>query len=131
MVDYHVSYGSISGASLDMSAISLVSQGSSRSHVIESLGSPSFSILHNGNRSQSFYYVSQKKKWFPVKFLSPKIMEYIVLKITFGEKGVVSSVSMERLPNRRFNPNPHTIPAPIQTADGFLRRLLNPNGRSA
>ncbi|WP_052038589.1 outer membrane protein assembly factor BamE domain-containing protein [Candidatus Liberibacter solanacearum] len=131
MGNLHVSHGednSVGGVVLDQAFLSLIHRQSSREHVIQTLGSPSFTIFDPHNYGmQSFYYVSQKKKIFPFHFLRPTITNRTVLKIVFGEEGLVSKIAIQSLKDSGFNPNKHVTTVPITKESGFFDRLLNPD----
>ncbi|AKK20395.1 outer membrane protein assembly factor BamE [Candidatus Liberibacter africanus] len=113
-----------SGVDLDPSSVHLISPKSSRKHVIQTLGNPSFTASDR-NGVLSFYYVAERKRVPFVEFIRPQITKRTILKITFEQEDVVSNVSMKKYPNARFNPNPHIIPAIIQRIDGFFSRLAS------
>ncbi|MEG8099246.1 outer membrane protein assembly factor BamE domain-containing protein [Candidatus Liberibacter brunswickensis] len=127
---FHSSYKVANGLDLDSASVSLVSVKSSRKHVLQSLGSPSFAII-DSNGFQSFYYISQNKKVPIFGFLSPKILERTILKIHFNKEDLVSSLSIKKHPNKKFFPNKRRTPAPIQRTDGFFSRLINSGRRTA
>ena len=63
--------------------------GSSREQVLLALGSPSTTATFD---NEVFYYISQKR-YRPVAFAKPKLVEQRVLAVYFGEDGRVTNIA--------------------------------------
>ncbi len=75
--------------SLTSSKSNSVPVGSSREQVLLALGSPSTTATFD---NEVFYYISQKR-YRPVAFAKPKLIEQRVLAVYFGEDGRVTNIA--------------------------------------
>lgn len=71
--------------------LELVPEGSSREHVLLSLGTPSTTQLR-ADGMETFYYITQKKRR-EAAFLSPKIIEQTVMEVAFAEDDTVDEIT--------------------------------------
>lgn len=74
------------GYVVDQQALDLVSVGSSREHVLLTLGTPSTTATFDG---EVFYYISQQRKR-TVAFMKQSLVDQQVLAIYFDKDGVVA-----------------------------------------
>ncbi|PSJ65727.1 outer membrane assembly protein BamE [Mesorhizobium ephedrae] len=77
------------GYVIDQQQIDLVPVGSSREQVLLALGSPSTTATFD---NEVFYYISQKR-YRPVAFAKPKLVDQRVLAVYFGEDGRVANIA--------------------------------------
>jgi outer membrane protein assembly factor BamE (lipoprotein component of BamABCDE complex) len=77
------------GYVIDQQQIDSVPVGSSREQVLLALGSPSTTATFD---NEVFYYISQKR-YRPVAFAKPKLVEQRVLAVYFGEDGRVTNIA--------------------------------------
>jgi outer membrane protein assembly factor BamE (lipoprotein component of BamABCDE complex) len=77
------------GYVIDQQQIDSVPVGSSREQVLLALGSPSTTATFD---NEVFYYISQKR-YRPVAFAKPKLIEQRVLAVYFGEDGRVTNIA--------------------------------------
>lgn len=77
------------GYVIDQQQIDLVPVGSSREQVLLALGSPSTTATFD---NEVFYYISQKR-YRPVAFAKPKLVDQRVLAVYFGEEGRVTDIA--------------------------------------
>ncbi|AGA64354.1 Outer membrane lipoprotein OmlA [Liberibacter crescens BT-1] len=84
-----------SGYIVDEQSLQLVSNGSSREHVLASLGTPSTTATFD---TEVFYYISQKRSQ-PLAFMKANIKNQSILAIYFNNRGVVTQISRYTLKN--------------------------------
>ena len=77
------------GYVIDQEQIDLVPVGSSREQVLLALGSPSTTATFD---SEVLYYISQKR-YRPVAFAKPKLIEQRILAVYLGEDGRVTNIA--------------------------------------
>jgi outer membrane protein assembly factor BamE (lipoprotein component of BamABCDE complex) len=77
------------GYVIDQQQIDSVPIGSSREQVLLALGSPSTTATFD---NEVFYYISQKR-YRPVAFAKPKLIEQRVLAVYFGEDSRVTNIA--------------------------------------
>jgi outer membrane protein assembly factor BamE (lipoprotein component of BamABCDE complex) len=77
------------GYVIDQQQIDLVPVGSSREQVLLALGSPSTTATFD---NEVFYYISQKR-YRPVAFAKPKLVDQRILAVYFGADGRVANIA--------------------------------------
>jgi outer membrane protein assembly factor BamE (lipoprotein component of BamABCDE complex) len=77
------------GYVIDQDQIDLVPVGSSREQVLLALGSPSTTATFD---SEVLYYISQKR-YRPVAFAKPRLVEQRILAVYLGEDGRVTNIA--------------------------------------
>ncbi|EMS36160.1 outer membrane protein assembly factor BamE domain-containing protein [Candidatus Liberibacter americanus] len=114
-----------SGLLIDEKRVMLISIGSSRTHVFKTLGRPSFVSIEQKDEPQTFYYVSQKKeRLLPLNFLKEKVVERMILKISFGKDDRVSEIKKISIEEaRELHPSINLTQVPISKKVGFFQKL--------
>ena len=79
------------GYQFNQQMLELVPEGSSREHVLLSLGTPATTQIQQDGK-ETFYYITQKKKR-EAAFLKPKIIEQTVLAIYFNDEDTVDDIT--------------------------------------